>query len=98
MRSSVVSKKAVRCGAVAYRLAGSVTRIVSTLRGSNPASTCRRATRLRTITPAPVSRTTDNATSPAISNRRGAQTERGVASPAFLEGALQIASTGAQRG
>ena len=71
MRSSARSKKRCvsRAGPVA-RLRQRRRCIVSTLLGSNPASTWRSAVRLRSITPAPISSTSDSATSQTISTRR----------------------------
>ena len=58
------------CAGFGYRVPGSLTSIVSTLCGSKPASTLRRASRLRSITAAPISSTTESATSQTISRRR----------------------------
>jgi hypothetical protein len=70
MRCNAASKNADRCPGVGYRASTSLTRIVSTLFGSKPVSTCLRASRLWTITPAPINNTSDSATSHTISKRR----------------------------
>ena len=59
--------------------------------GSKPASTLRSASRLRSMTPAPISSTTDSATSQTISRRRVRTPTRAVAAAALLQRVVQIA-------
>ena len=70
MRCNAASKNADRCAGVGYRVSTSLTSIVRTLFGSKPVSPCLRASRLWTITPAPINSTSDSATSHTISKRR----------------------------
>ena len=70
MRCNAAPKNADRWAGVGYRVPTNVTSIVSTLFGSKPVSPCLRASRLWTITPAPISSTSDSATSHTISTRR----------------------------
>ena len=61
------SKKAICCSGFAYFTVGSVTFIASTLRLSKPGSTRRSWPKLRSRSPAPMSRSNDNATWPTTS-------------------------------
>ena len=80
-----------------YRASGSGTCSVSTLCGSKPASTCRSAERLRSITPAPISSTTRQRDFADDEQAARADADSTLAASAFLQRVVELGPSGTQR-